>query len=241
MADKGHRRKRAQRDRRPSRLGGIAELGVPSVSRRSVLRMMAVSMSASVLPWVLKDTRWIEAAEAAGPDLVTDTLNGLAAFVVPGPDTYSLHQGVSTVEPGAIDAKITDALIEVIDISTPFAPNFSATVAVILNNIALQVNPSASGPFPSVFARLSFNQKVTVFAIMEGLDSLKVLGGFLLAAVGFLAYSEAGVFDPATRTITGQPVGWTISDYDGVAEGRDEFKGYFQNRRKVESMEDEED
>jgi len=47
--------------------------------------------------------------------------------------------------------------------------------------------------------------------IMDSTDALKQLAGLLPAIVGYLAYSKAGVFNEATRSITAQPVGWTIS------------------------------
>jgi len=177
---------------------------------------------------------WIEAAQAASVDLVHDTLNGLQAFVVPGPDVYSVGQGVSTVQPGGVDANVTEVLIESLDLSAPYLPNFSATVAAILNNLAQAVNPAAAGVFLSPFARLSFPEKVAVFQIMDGNAALSPLAGILLAAVAYICYSEAGVFDRNTRSLTGQPVGWTISSYAGAADGRDEFKGYFENRRSVD-------
>jgi len=40
---------------------------------------------------------------------------------------------------------------------------------------------------------------------------------------------EAGAFDPLTRTLTGPPLGWTLSQYQGVSDGRAEFLGYFRN------------
>jgi|SRR5712691_11727580 len=175
----------------------------------------------------------IETAQAADVDFVHDTLNGLLAFVAPGPDAYSVAQGVSTVEPGGLDAGVTEVLIETLDLSAPFLPQFSATVAAILNNVAQLVNPAAGGPFLSLFARLSFAEKVTVFQIMDGTDSLKPLAGVLPALVAYVCYSEAGVFDPTTRSLTGDPIGWAISSYTGVADGRDEFLGYFENRRSV--------
>jgi len=205
------------------------------LSRRTFLRdvgLLAAAMSVLNVPGLLRDG-WINAAQAATSDLVRDTLNGLVAFVVPGPDVYSVHQGVSTVEPGGIDADITDTLIESLDQSVPFSPQFSATVAAILNDVAQQIHAAASGPFSSLFARLSFPEKATVFAVMESIDPLRGLAGVLPAVVSFLAYSEAGVFDAHSRTLTGHPIGWTISNYEGVANGRNDFKGYFQNRRRV--------
>jgi len=167
------------------------------------------------------------------PDLLHDTFNGLLAFIVPGPDNYSVAQGVSTVEPGGVDIGVTDILIATLDETTPFLPQFSATVAGILNGIALVVNPSPPGTFLSPFACLSFAEKAAVFQIMDSTDSLKPLSGVLPAFVAFFCYSEAAVFDPVTRSLTGHPIAWDLSSYQGVSDGRNEFLGYFENRRRV--------
>ena len=105
----------------------------------------------------------------------------------------------------------------------------SEAVAAILNGTAQAVNPAAAG-----FAQLTFPEKVVVFQFLEGDPELAPLAGILPLFVAFLTYSEAGAFDPETRTLTGQPVGWTLSGYEGVADGRNEFIGYYENRKKVD-------
>ena len=200
--------------------------------------LTAAAMALLQAPQVLSGRGWIQPVYAAKPDLVHDTFNGLLAFVVPGSDTYSKHQGVSTAEPGGVDAGITDVLIASMDQAVPFRSNFSVELAGILNGVAEAVNTSASGPFSAPFAKLSFPEKVKVFAFLEGgvvpeLRPFAPLAGVLPQFVAFLVYSEAGVFDPVTRTLTGTPLGWKLSNYEGVADGRDEFKGYYQDRRKV--------
>jgi hypothetical protein len=209
-------------------------------SRRGFLRQSGMLAAAAVLtPAVLVERGWSTAAHAANPDLVTDTFNGLVAFIVPGPDTYSIQQQVRTTAPGGIAASATPAVIFALDFiqlaPPPFA-KFSELVAFILNNVAQVVHPAPPGPFNSPFANLLFAEKVAVFAAMEGGlagPAVVPLGGALPFFVAFTAYSEVGVFEPATRTLTGVPVGWTISSYEGVADGRDDFMGYFQNRRQV--------
>jgi hypothetical protein len=211
------------------------------LSRRSFIRhagLMAAAMALLQAPEVLSGRGWIQPAYAAKPDPVHDTFNGLLAFVVPGSDPYSGHQGVSTAEPGGVDVGITDVLIASMDQAVPFRPNFSVELAGILNGVAEVVNPSASGPYSAPFANLSFPEKVAVFSILEGggvpeLRPFVPLVGVLPQFVAFLVYSEVGVFDPKKRTLTGTPLGWTLSNYEGVADGRDEFKGYYQDRRKV--------
>ncbi len=211
-----------------------------SLSRRAFLgHAMRLAAAAALiqLPAELIDRGWLETARAAEPDLIHETLNGLVAFIVPGSDPYSVTQGVSTEEPGGVDANITDALIVTLNLAQPQTvplPPLSVAAAVVLNNAAQAVNPNpAGGSFSSPFTNLLFQQKVTVLGYLEADPALAPLASFMAFAVAFLAYSEAGVFDSQTRKLTGWPVGWTISGYQGVSRGHDEFKGYFQNRRKV--------
>jgi hypothetical protein len=175
----------------------------------------------------------------AAADLVRDTFNGLVAFVVPGPDGYSVAQGVTTADPGGIAADITNVLIQSFNSllpSPPQGPLPATTVAGLLNQIARQIDPAAGeSPAGSPFARLSFAQKGAVFAVLQNDPSMaqfSALAGLLLIAPAALTYSEYGVFDFRTRSLTGWPVGWSISSYSGVADGRDELKGYFQNRQE---------
>jgi opacity protein-like surface antigen len=197
-------------------------------SRRSFLgTALSAAMTAALIQAqpVLKGRGWLDAAQAA-PDLTHDTFNGLFAFVLPGSDAYSIAQGVSTADEGGVDIGVTDVLIGTIDQSTPFNPNFSNQVAAILNGLATSVNPGGGGPLVSPFANLSFAQKAAVFQIMDGTPALELFGGLLPLFVTFFCYSEAGVFNPATRSLTGEPLGWTLCSYPGVADGRDELLGY---------------
>ncbi|HEX8052088.1 MAG TPA: hypothetical protein VF517_03785 [Thermoleophilaceae bacterium] len=213
------------------------------ISRRVLLERAGLAGAGALLaqvPGFLSAKGWLEEAQAQTADLSRDTLNGLVAFVVPGPDPYSVAQGQSTPEPGAIDAGATDQLIELLDrfVGVPAGTlPASRAVSEVLNGYAAQVNPAAAGgAFPSHFARLSFDHKVEVFRRFESEtegSALRFLSGILIGAVGFLAYNEGAVMDRGTRTLTSTPVGWTLSKYDGVAEGRPELRGYWKGRRKV--------
>jgi hypothetical protein len=200
-------------------------------SRRSFLgNAFSAALTAALIqaqPF-LKSRGWLDDAHAA-PDLTHDTFNGLLAFVLPGSDTYSIAQGVSTADEGGVDAGVTDVLIHTIDLSTPFVPNFSAQVAAILNGIATSVNPGGGGSLISPFANLSFAQKAAVFQIMDQTPALELFGGLLPLFVAFFCYSEAGAFNPTTRSLTGEPLGWTLCNYQGVSDGRDELLGYLPN------------
>ena len=204
--------------------------------RRTFLRSLLVSAVATAMT---SPTVKALAAQVAVPednaltDPVADAIHGLIAFIVPGPDLFSVAQGVSTSEPGGIDTDIGGLLIENIDSSAPYLPHFSAVVAALLDNLALAVNPAAEGIFASPFARLAFAEKVAVFQIMDGSPQLAPLAGVLTAIIPFLVYSEGSALDRESGTLRAWPVGWTISNYEGVADGRDELRGYFGNRRQA--------
>jgi hypothetical protein len=194
------------------------------------MALASAAVSIAQAPVFASGGRWFAAAEAAPLDFVRDTFHGLLAFVVPGTDAYSQAQGVSTADPGGVDAGVTDALIATIDGSAPYIGNFSAVVATILNGLGEAVHPGVTGPFGSPFANLTYPEKTAVFQIMDNDGAFKVLAGVLPAFVAFFVYSEAGTFDPATRSLTATPLGWSLSNYQGVADGRDEFRGYLQGR-----------
>ncbi len=212
----------------------------PVATRRAFLHSSLLATAASTLLCGGTVIATLAKTARADVDIVRDTLNGLLAFIVPGPDKYSVAQGASTVELGGVDAGILDVLIHTLDLSAPFLPQFSVTVAGILNNLAKAVNPGEGGSFASPFANLLFPQKAAVFQIMDNTDSLKSLGGVLPAFVAYVVYSDAGAFNPVTSSLTGQPVGWTISNYSGTADGRNEFRGYLGNRRSAQQERREE-
>jgi len=204
--------------------------GDTALTRRSFLGHALLASASSALiqaSGFLGAKGWLSDARAAAADATVDTFNGLLAFVVPGSDAYSTAQGVSTPGPGGVNVGATKVLIATVDESTPFVPSFSAQVAAILNGLALVVNPAASGWFLTPFANLSFAAKAGVFQIMDGTTALQPLAGILPPFVAFFAYSEAGAFDPVARKLTGPPLGWTLSQYQGVSDGRAEFLGYF--------------
>jgi hypothetical protein len=214
--------------------------GAKTFSRRGfVARALASAGALAGLSQALARAGLATEAAAAAPDLVTQTFNGLAAFVVPGPDDYSLAQGVSTPEPGGVDAHAGEALVAGLNFADASQPALAAGAATLLNSVAVGVDAgSAIGQFASPFANLRFDQKGVVFSILEGapnFEQFRPLVGVLPALAAFLSYSEVGVFNPATRSIGATPVGWQISSYDGVADGRDELVGYFEGRRRADA------
>ena len=127
--------------------------------KRLLTRRAFVAQSGSIalllapLPGVLKHLGLSEQALASTPDVVSETFNGLVAFVVPGSDPYSVLQGESSARPGGIDAGATPALIAGLNFAQWFNPTAAEAVATLLNGVALSVNPGAgSGSFASPFA-----------------------------------------------------------------------------------------
>jgi len=214
------------------------------VSRRELLkRATALVAGAAVLdqlPGALRVQGWLEEAYAASPDAVGQTLSGLVAFIVPGRDRYSRAQGTKSRTPGGIEAGTVPVLTRTLDRFLPGPLPLSATAATILNEFAAQVDPaSRPGKFASQFANLSFAKKARVFQTVEALPvesagSIRFLVGNLPDLVAFLAYSEAGVYDAKHRRVRRRPVGWRLTHYAGVADGRNEFKGYWQGRRAAD-------
>ena len=171
-----------------------------------------------------------------------DCYQGLLAFLVPGSDAYSLQQGVVRPGPGGVSDRAERALAGSFNESFPVpitVPGVNLTVplelfiAQLLDNEARVVAPgSGAGPFASPFANLSFDDKVEVFRRFEAerlYDGtfLRYLLNTVPTFAGFIALSEVATFDPATRTQTGRPASWDLTAYPGVADGRNEFVGFY--------------
>jgi hypothetical protein len=133
----------------------------------------------------------------------------------------------------------------------------SAAVANLFDAVALTVNALALNPVASTgvslsaLSHLSSPEKAKVFELLEGLQApddklpepftrisgnLSFIAGILPALIGFLAGNEQGVYNAATRSLTGRPVSWQISGYqpNGPVEGWNELKGYYQGRKKAD-------
>ncbi len=161
------------------------------------------------------------------------TFEGLVAYVVPGPDRYSRQQGQRSRTPGGVAAGGADVLIRTLDRFIATSPPFSTTVAAFLNGLS----PQRRGPFASRFANLTSAQKRAVLEALTASpqEALRFLGGNLPGLAAFASYSEANAFDRRRRRLRRRPVGWLISRYAGIAEGRGEFRGYFRKRNRSDA------
>jgi hypothetical protein len=225
---------------RPRRTLARVQLSTTMATRRElILRATAagVGVALAAVPEIAASRAWATAMEAEVPALVRDTLEGVAAFVLPGPDRYSELQGVVDPRPGAVAAGAAAGLVEVVDALAPVtAPGNAATVAAVLNAVAPQLNPLvARSGAASPFARLSFSEKLALFTRLDRdpAEPLRFLAAFVPALVALISYSEYGVLDRGTRRLRRRPVGWTLCGYEGVADGRDELRGYYHGRRRA--------
>jgi hypothetical protein len=202
------------------------------------------------------------AAEA--PQLLGETLNSylavpeVAAFLI---EVLQTELAAVPLPGGETGLTWLDGLLET-DGTLPLAP----VAAALANLLAVQVDPaSVAGPFLTPFSRLSWGDKAEVWRRFEGdlpdlftigapgsrlpivsdiLDLLSTLGGLLRFAAGavleiavFASYGEYAVFDPATPTLTGRPVGWELADYPPAepVAGWDELIGYYQGRTTADA------
>jgi hypothetical protein len=217
------------------------------ISRRELLQRSGLLAAAIALGGAAGAQRFIEEAVAAiDDDLKRDTLLALGAFILPGNDRYSVHQGVSADGPGAVDSGAIDELIRSLDLFLPpplTAVPMSGGTALLLNQYALDVRQTAAvGPFPTPFANLSFQEKGEVFrrfeadnAANEAIPELKFVAGILPTFTAFIYTSEAGRFDPVTRKLTGTPVSWSMSRYTGPHDGHKELRGYYRGLKDFKS------
>ncbi|HVS29013.1 MAG TPA: hypothetical protein VHE14_05645 [Solirubrobacteraceae bacterium] len=234
-------------------LGPLEVSGGPALqpfSRRAFMQRAGAITAAAALPAFLMEKGWLAEAQAAETDYTRDTFAAVLAFILPGNDDYSIAQGESAPGPGGVGSGALTPFLQSVDefvpVSAAGAVNtslpISGGVATVLNQYALQVNPAAAGgSFLSPFARLSFREKAQVFQRFEAdatasaiLPALQFVSGILPGFVSFLVCSEAGMYDPSARRLTGTPVSWALSAYGGPAEGHAELKGYFQDRKAVD-------
>jgi hypothetical protein len=206
---------------------------IQALTRRDALvrtGLLALAGALAPLPRAAERLGLLGAASAAGDEVIRDTLNGMVAYAVPGSDRYSLAQGESSSEPGGVDARGGEGLRATLEV---LGPGILDAAVSVLNAVAGAVAPgAAAGGFAAPFAALSSADKARALELLAASDdpSLQTLAGNLPALAAFVSYSEQGVLD-AGGQLTGVPVGWRISGYRGVADGRAEHRGYYQGRR----------
>lgn len=86
----------------------------------------------------------VDEASAALRTLTVDTLSGLVAFVVPGPDRYSQAQGLTDSRPGGVDARAPEAVAEMLDSFVALPDSFLQAMAAAFAT-AVSSTPIAAG------------------------------------------------------------------------------------------------
>jgi hypothetical protein len=85
-------------------------------------------------------------------ELARDTYSGLVAFVVPGPDEYSVAQGVTTSKPGGIAANVVDFMLASVDDFVPIPDRNTNAIGFALSE-GLRTSPV---PVPAELAGIPF-------------------------------------------------------------------------------------
>lgn len=210
-----------------------------ALSRRSFLTGAAIVGGSLVLTGAIP-------TEAEAADIVLDGFNGLAAFVVPGNDRFSKQQRLTTPRPGGVDngsARIVrrtlDAAIPVplgeLDVPVPGALAY----ALLLKAYAINVRAlSIVGPFANPFANLTWTEKREALIRLDAAPPLErtqitFAGNALITLAAFGAYTEGTAYHRPAKRLVRQPVGWQLSNYQGVSDGHPDLLGYYQGRTEV--------
>lgn len=162
-------------------LGALAAAGtaVPGVAR-------AVTGGSQVDPLVDQVADLLAA-------LARDTINGLAVFVAPGPDPYSTTQGTPRTEPGAMEAKTPDFLIESLDNYVPLPDQVAAAVGRALANGLADVPIVVPDGIPLVTSTLLADLDDAVKVLLRNDATLP-----LSAVIALLLNTQAVRVDPSS-------------------------------------------
>jgi hypothetical protein len=224
--------------------------GIPTPSRRTLL--IATPAAALVTSLAAGQT---PASAATTDESVMAAFNGLASYVLPGDDEYSRRQARTRPGPGGVAAGAAGHLYDCYQhafaaaINTKYGVNLPAPqlISAILDAFSrTRYLIESIGPLKHPFANLTHPGKARVLADIDEqplLRGLPVGFGFntIITLTGLGCYSEYGVFDQRTRTLTGRPVGWELSNHAGVRNGWPEFIGYWRDVPQVPDVDDRTD
>lgn len=193
------------------------------LSRVGVLGAAAGLLGPAALRWPAAQAQVRDAA-AVLHELARDTWNGLAAFVIPGSDEYSVAQGVTADGPGAIDAKAVDFIMESVDFFVPFPDHYLAPIVQALRQGAAESGfPPEGLDVPADIARELDIGLEQVLANDDTLPLQMVLAltiNFLATRVNPLAVSGAFLSPFARLSFEEKAAAWQLfeqADPDLVA------------------------
>jgi hypothetical protein len=178
----------------------MTEMTAQRYGRRAFLVRTGVIGAAIALvdvPTLLEPTR----AGAAAPSLTTlapifdalstDTINGLVAFVVPGPDAYSVAQGMHDTQPGGLAADGTAFMLNALD---NFYPVPQEPLLMLVQALATGISANLPAvQLPPLLGELADELDKALSALLAGETSvpLSLLVALLLNFVATLTNPAA--------------------------------------------------
>ena len=185
-------------------------MNTTALNRRQFLARVGV-LGAAVGLWSAGAWRSVRGAPPPGSEvlgeLARDTMNGLGAFAVPGPDDYSVAQGVTSPTPGAVDAKIADFLITSADNFVPFPDHYVRPVVQAMKtgsvdsgfppepfSVPLEISRQLDEAFEAIFANDNTIPLSLLFAMQMNFLATRTnpasLGGPFLSPFANLAFED---------------------------------------------------
>lgn len=180
-------------------MGGTEQTRTARFGRRAFFVRAGLIGAAAALGETALRQAGTEPADALAPlfdTIATDTINGLVAFVVPGPDRYSVHQGVSDTLPGGIAADGTAFMLNALD---NFYPVPAEPMRLLVQAFATALTDSISEIPPSLKVPLSLAAEIDLAVenqlAEQGTVPLSALVALLLNLVATMA-APASVVGP---------------------------------------------
>lgn len=179
-------------------------MGTPQIDRRFFLTRVGVLGALAAAGTVVPGAARAVASGSPTDPLVTvvakllaeiarDTINGLAVFVAPGPDAYSRTQGTPRQEPGAMEARTPDFLIESLDNYVPLPDQVATAVGRALANGLADVPIVVPNGLPLVTNSLLADLDDAVKLLLRNDSALP-----LSAVIALLLNAQAVRVDPSS-------------------------------------------
>ena len=143
----------------------------------------SIARAAGLLDPVIKDV-----AAPALRLLARDTIAGLVAFEVPGPDPYSQAQGVTDTKPGGIDAKGTEVFMADLDDFLPVPDTYAHALAASLTTAVsdIPIPLDLLGPLAQLGEQLAAQMDDALRALLQS-DAAVPLSLVIAMMLNFLA------------------------------------------------------